>query len=235
MFQYAPSLTVSAHSPARLLHSHKSHLSDHDASDDIQQERAGLSVEADRRQIEQETKDGRQPPEILRRAIWGQTRSLSYLGRMPTTHRRFPRRILFTSREEAEDFVAGRKTSAATDSGDKFYAVAVGRVPGIYTDWDVASGAIKGWKAPKYKKFATREEAIEFIRAHGNEAAQEWLLKEGAEPPSKRARKTKDESSEFAQDEPGVTRIFTDGSSLANGRAGATAGVGVFFSEGDER
>ncbi|KAI0549477.1 hypothetical protein F4679DRAFT_262951 [Xylaria curta] len=144
----------------------------------------------------------------------------------------------FTSREEAEDYVAGRKTSAAADSGDKFYAVAVGRQPGVYTDWDVASVAITGWKAPKYKKFATHEEAIEFIRTHGNEEAQEWLLSEGAEPPSKKAKKAKtpgEPGSDITEDEPGVLQIFTDGSSLSNGRAGATAGVGVFFGEGDKR
>lgn len=138
----------------------------------------------------------------------------------------------FTSREDAEAYVAGRKTSAAADTGDKFYAVAVGRQPGVYTDWDVASVAITGWKAPKYKKFPTREEAIEFIRAHGNQEAQEWLLSEGAEPPSKKAKKTKapgEPGSDIAGDEPGVLRIFTDGSSLANGRAGATAGVAYFL------
>ncbi|KAI0425036.1 ribonuclease H-like protein [Xylaria sp. FL1042] len=144
----------------------------------------------------------------------------------------------FTSREDAEDWVAGKKTSAAADGEDKFYAVAVGREPGIYTDWDEASLAIKGWKAPKYKKFMVRDEAIEFIRAHGNEEAQAWLLKEGVEAPSKKAKKTKvstEPGGDVIGDEPDVLRIFTDGSSLANGRSGATAGVGVFFGEGDKR
>ncbi|KAI1311675.1 ribonuclease H-like protein [Xylaria venustula] len=144
----------------------------------------------------------------------------------------------FTSREEAADFVAGRKTSAAADGEDKFYAVAVGRDPGIYTDWDEASLAITGWKAPKYKKFMSRDEAVEFIRANGNEEAQEWLVNEGVEPPSKKAKKTKvsaEPEGNVIEDEPDVLRIFTDGSSLANGRAGATAGVGVFFGEGDKR
>ncbi len=144
----------------------------------------------------------------------------------------------FTSRDDAEAFVAGRKTSASADGGDKFYAVAVGREPGVYTDWDEASLAIKGWKAPKYKKFMTRDEAVEFIRTHGNEEAQAWLLSEGVEPPSKKTKKTKTSSEldgDVLEDEPDVLRIFTDGSSLANGRAGATAGVGVFFGQGDGR
>ncbi|KAJ3578081.1 hypothetical protein NPX13_g2485 [Xylaria arbuscula] len=144
----------------------------------------------------------------------------------------------FTSREDAEAFVAGKKTSAAADGEEKFYAVAVGREPGIYADWDEAALAIKGWKAPKYKKFMARDDAVEFIRAYGNEEAQAWLLKEGVEPPNKKAKKTKtsnEPGGDIIEDEPDVLRIFTDGSSLANGRAGATAGVGVFFGEGDER
>ncbi|KAJ8132889.1 hypothetical protein O1611_g740 [Lasiodiplodia mahajangana] len=144
----------------------------------------------------------------------------------------------FTSREDAEAYVAGKKTSAAADGEDKFYAVAVGREPGIYTDWDEASVAIKGWKAPKYKKFATRAEAIEFIRAHGNEEAQEWLSNEATEPPSKKAKKAKssgEPDDDTVEEEPGVVRIFTDGSSLSNGKLGATAGVGVFFGQSDKR
>jgi ribonuclease HI len=157
-------------------------------------------------------------------------------GKWPQT-----KRILldksFTSRDDAEAFVAGRKTSSTAEGGDKFYAVAVGREPGVYTDWDEASVAIKGWKAPRYKRFGTREEALEFIRAHGNGDAQKWLLNEGFDPPTKKA-KTKtssDAGGDIVKDEPGVVRIFTDGSSLSNGRAGATAGVGVFFGEDDER
>lgn len=144
----------------------------------------------------------------------------------------------FTSQADAEAFVAGRKTSSAADGEDKFYAVAVGRVPGVYTDWDEASLAITGWKGPKYKKFATRDEAIDFIRANGNQEAQEWLLSERVEPPNKKTKKTKtpgEPSGDSVEDEPGVIHIFTDGSSLSNGRAGATAGVGVFFGEGDQR
>ncbi|GAW22084.1 hypothetical protein ANO14919_116190 [Xylariales sp. No.14919] len=141
----------------------------------------------------------------------------------------------FTSREDAEAFVAGRKVPAAADEEDKFYAVAVGREPGIYTDWDEASVAIKGWKAPKYKKFITRDEAVEFIRAHGNEEAQEWLLNEGAQPPNKKIKTKTSGDGDLVEDEPDVLRIFTDGSSLSNGRAGAIAGVGVYFGEGDKR
>lgn len=38
-----------------------------------------------------------------------------------------------------------------------------------------------------------------------------------------------------AKGPPGMLRIYTDGSSLANGRAVASAGVGVYFGPGDSR
>ncbi|OTB04289.1 hypothetical protein M426DRAFT_155714 [Hypoxylon sp. CI-4A] len=140
----------------------------------------------------------------------------------------------FLSEEDAQAFVAGKKTSGAGPGEERYYAVAVGREPGVYTDWDTASLAIKGWKGPKYKRFDTRDDAIEFIRTHGNEAAQEVLSKqEGVEPPKKKKKKTENEI--VAKDEPDVHHVYTDGSSLANGRAGAVAGVGVWFGPDDKR
>ncbi|KAI1809199.1 ribonuclease H-like protein [Poronia punctata] len=144
----------------------------------------------------------------------------------------------FLSREDAEAYVAGKKTSVTTEGEEKFYAIARGRQPGIYTDWDEAAVAIKGWKAPKYKKFGTREEAVDFIRTFGNEEAMEWLVNEGAEPAAKKAKKTKvsnEPDPEIVEDDPDTVRIYTDGSSLANGRVGAKAGVGVFFGDNDPR
>ncbi|KAI2465718.1 ribonuclease H-like protein [Annulohypoxylon bovei var. microspora] len=139
----------------------------------------------------------------------------------------------FPSREDAEAYVAG-KISATAPGEERFYAVAIGRVPGVYTDWDKASLAIKGWKGPKYKRFDTREDAIEYIRTHGNEAAQEVLSKEGVEPPSKK-KKSSGKEVLVVEDELDVVHVYTDGSSIGNGRAGAVAGVGVYFGPNDER
>ncbi len=41
----------------------------------------------------------------------------------------------------------------------KFYAVAVGRVSGIYTDWASAEKQVKGFAGAKYKSFPTKNEA----------------------------------------------------------------------------
>lgn len=86
----------------------------------------------------------------------------------------------FPTREEADAYVAGRASSSkATGPSfqvEKFYGVAKGRNPGVYTDWDTAQEQITGWKFPKYKKFTTRAEAEEFVRSSGNSSAYPTFL-----------------------------------------------------------
>lgn len=45
----------------------------------------------------------------------------------------------------------------------KYYAVAVGRVPGIYTNWPEAQKQVMKFKNAKYKSFATKQEAEAFL------------------------------------------------------------------------
>ncbi|KAK0733031.1 ribonuclease H-like domain-containing protein [Lasiosphaeria miniovina] len=138
----------------------------------------------------------------------------------------------FLSYEDASAFVAGRDPpSMANDKPDRFYGVAVGRKPGVYTDWSKAQQAIVGWKGPKYRKFDTHAEALAFVRAYRNVAAAPLVEVEGSEeeePPTKRAKTA-------ARSQAAIPVVYTDGSSLGNGRAGAAAGVGVFFGTGDPR
>jgi ribonuclease HI len=47
----------------------------------------------------------------------------------------------------------------------KYYGVAVGNVPGVYTEWSVVQAQTKGFKGAKHKSFPTREEAQEFVDA----------------------------------------------------------------------
>ena len=138
----------------------------------------------------------------------------------------------FTNEQEARDFVAGRVSRTASKfTGDKFYGVAVGHHAGVYEDWADASEQIKGVKGPKYKKFATRAEAEEFVRTGGRIST---LVEE---PKTKRARtdiKTPISAPTFSSMAKTV-RVYTDGSSRGNGKQGAFAGVGVFFGDGDPR
>lgn len=45
----------------------------------------------------------------------------------------------------------------------KFYAVRVGRTPGIYQTWNQAEEQVKGFSGADYKSFSTEEEAIKYI------------------------------------------------------------------------
>ena len=152
----------------------------------------------------------------------------------------------FTTRKEAEDFVAGKVPSGTSSGarkgeGDKFYAVAVGHVPGVYEDWDQARKQVEDIKGPKYRKFTTRREAEEFVRLKGvvpkKEEGAGTLSKKHAkhdggdvkEPAAKKVKTGKSASKGK------VTKVYTDGACPGNGKKGAIAGVGVFFGVGDPR
>jgi len=113
----------------------------------------------------------------------------------------------FTTREDAAAFVAGKtppSEAALKDKPDKFYAVAKGRKPGIYTDWGMASEAITGTKGPKYKKFATRAEAQAFMRLYGDAAtvlAMEGVAADGDEDEEEDDDEEEDEEEEDDEDD----------------------------------
>jgi ribonuclease HI len=61
-------------------------------------------------------------------------------------------------------------TSSASPSTkpakNKFYGVAVGHVPGVYSDWASVQAQTKGCSGAKQKAFATRQEALAWVNAH---------------------------------------------------------------------
>lgn len=154
----------------------------------------------------------------------------------------------FTSQEDAEAFVAGKKVMSASTEPDRFYAVAVGNPTGIYTDWNEAAVAIKGVKGPKYKRFGSRVEAVAYIRQFGSKEAIEALGEPIPPPPAAPVKpstasadpKKPDKSANTRTDAvlrltEDILQIYTDGSSLANGKVGSRAGVGVYFGDADSR
>ncbi|KAJ1338179.1 ribonuclease HI [Microdochium nivale] len=153
----------------------------------------------------------------------------------------------FLAREDAQAFAEGRKVASDSLEEPRFYAVAVGNGVGIYSDWEECSAAITNVKGPKYKKFESRVEAIDFIRTHGNQAAQDWLAAqaESQQPVVKKTRTATAAATKTRQPPPDVVapsdleldliHVYTDGSSRSNGRVNAVAGVGVYFGVGDPR
>ncbi|MDO5028660.1 MAG: ribonuclease H family protein [Bacillota bacterium] len=45
----------------------------------------------------------------------------------------------------------------------KYYAVKVGRKPGIYSTWDECRDQVEGYSNAQYKKFTDKDQALEFI------------------------------------------------------------------------
>lgn len=52
-------------------------------------------------------------------------------------------------------------------AGHKFYAIAKGKVPGIYTTWSQAKQQVDGVAGARYKSFPTRQEAQAWLDAGG--------------------------------------------------------------------
>ncbi|KAL1839989.1 hypothetical protein VTJ49DRAFT_952 [Mycothermus thermophilus] len=139
----------------------------------------------------------------------------------------------FVNYEDAAAFVDGRSppSGAADNKPPRFYGVAVGREPGVYTEWSKVQEAVKGWKGPKYRKFDTRQEAEEFVRTGKVPVV---TATDGDTVEESPAKKTKTTPNASAKRNP-VVVVYTDGSSRGNGKVGAAAGVGVYFGPNDPR
>lgn len=115
----------------------------------------------------------------------------------------------------------------------KFYAVRRGRAVGVYNTWEECRAQVERFKGSEFKSFLTSKEAWEFIN-HKRPAAEE-----GGRP-AKAARREPKEPATAAPapleelntfDPPDTIVVYTDGSSRGNGRNGAVAGYGVYWSD----
>ena len=103
-----------------------------------------------------------------------------------------------------------------------FYAVGVGRTPGVYQTWNDCQAQTKGVSRAAFKKFASRSEAVEYVARYAS----------GGEPGGATKRKAEDPvAGESAAKRVRVAEIevYTDGNCRNNGRASARAGSGVYF------
>ena len=93
----------------------------------------------------------------------------------------------------------------------KFYAVAVGRKNGIFTQWPDAEAQVKGFAGAKYKSFATEKEALAWLEDPVYQ-----------KKPGKIARLDTVSPSSFAKDD---IVIHTDGGSINNPGPGGYGAV----------
>ena len=94
------------------------------------------------------------------------------------------------------------------------YAVANGRVIGVFSTWDECNRSVKGYKNASYKKFDTKQEAEDFVSNNG-------VLQETS-------------AMELVDFEPDYY-VYTDGACSKNGTRVASAGIGIYFGENDPR
>ena len=108
----------------------------------------------------------------------------------------------------------------------KFYAVRVGRTPGIYNSWDDCKAQIDGFSGATYKSFKTAAEAAEFM-GWGESAKQVSLEME-----SNTVQKSSNNSSKNIEDIDLENVAYVDGSfNVATGEF--SYGV-VMFHNGEE-
>jgi len=101
----------------------------------------------------------------------------------------------------------------------KFYAVAVGRRSGIFTDWPSAEAQVKGYAGAKYQSFPSQEEA------------RAWLLN----PVYKKKKQSPNGHASLPvrpEHRPGAIIVFTDGGCSNNPGPG---GYGIVIEEDLER
>ena len=77
----------------------------------------------------------------------------------------------FRTREEAAQFFVSREAQMLRDSlaGRRYYAVARGTVPGIYTDRTEAMEMVTGFSGARLRAFPTYEQARQFLLSEGIE------------------------------------------------------------------
>lgn len=134
-----------------------------------------------------------------------------------------------------------------------YYCVRLGHNPGIYKTWKEAEKEIKDYKGAIYKEFQTKDEAeyymntgkeyyIDYkniIKIKNNDAlldkTQKTLFNCNSNKKPSVVQESKKKNEETEKSKPKLIRIWTDGSSINNGKNNCKAGYAVFFSNKSER
>lgn len=111
-------------------------------------------------------------------------------------------------------------------AGKKFYAVAKGRKPGIYTTWPSAEAQVKGFPGAIYKGFGSRSEAEAFMKAPGYA---------GRTAASGNSRQRRSSSARHEVRSGEAVIIYTDGGSINNPGPGGYGIVQIYQDQQKER
>ena len=96
------------------------------------------------------------------------------------------------------------------------YGVRVGRHPGVYSTWDQCKAQVEGYAHAQFKGFATTEEAEAYVQGR---------------TPAKKHRVDAAIPNTQGTDGHAPIIVYTDGSTLGNGRDHPSAGYGVYWAD----
>jgi len=119
---------------------------------------------------------------------------------------------------------------------NKYYAVRIGRSPGIYSSWDECLEQINNYPKARFKKFNTCEMAQNFVNGIEESYEKRQAIKQKFE----RKRNNKFEKKQVAlsiikdriNDNNRIV-CFTDGACEFNGSSNARAGIGVLWNNNE--
>ncbi|KAJ3570622.1 hypothetical protein NP233_g4280 [Leucocoprinus birnbaumii] len=111
-----------------------------------------------------------------------------------------------------------------------FYAVRMGRKPGIYKTWDECQEQVKGFSKSDYKKFSKAVEAEAYMKGVQSVSSIQPISRSSEESPTGQKR-----SFANVADESQWSVVYSDGACKGNGQAGSVAGVGVYWGRDDPR
>lgn len=112
-----------------------------------------------------------------------------------------------------------------------YYAVARGRTPGVYSDWNSCKVNVDGYSRAKYKKFNSLSEAQEFANSFTSFAGHPAPTRV-SKPATGHVTKPRRASTGSVKHE----KIYVDGASRRNGQAEIPKlGYGVYYGPGDIR
>lgn len=102
-----------------------------------------------------------------------------------------------------------------------YYAVRIGRNPGIYMTWDSARKEVDGFKGADFKSFKNIKDAETYLKCQ-----------EASKPLSNVMKRLLDSyKSHPDYNKSLIVNIYTDGSTINNGQKDASGGYGVFIPE----
>lgn len=106
-----------------------------------------------------------------------------------------------------------------------FYAVAKGKIPGVYQDWDTAKAQVNGYPNARYKKFSTMAEALAFNQAYVISSSTTTTTKRSREdskdlddPVSKRMKSSIPYYAVASGQKPGIVRTWPEVLALTQGQ-----------------